>query len=355
MILMPQQFVLDDVVTSYMWLGHEGRGWTELNAFHPDYRPGQENFAWNVKQSAFPRVWYARTANDVVGFVENYVKDRVVCYGINPRPKIQKNERNFPRSTYDKEIEIVQNIFFDVDFEDHSPTKEQRQEFERFLELADARFNEQGFVPPARGFSGRGYHLLFALPPIKTREVMDISDRLKAFRQSFTASYKKELDGLGVQVDSTQDLRRMVRIYGTAKPYVGIPSRFYGTQRREDARLRDYLINLTLNTGEMASTGGVGNRAEGLLRPRNELPEWFSELLAQDERTRQLWLGEGKAYGDQTGSGFDYSLVKRLLHLGRHDLDDIATILCLRPAGSVLRSGKGEEYVRRTIASALVK
>src|SRR5579872_2392752 len=49
--------------------------------------------------------------------------------------------------------------------------------------------------------------------------------------------------------DSTQDLRRMVRCYGTGKPGVGVVSRFYGRERVEDAALRDYLLGLRVSSG----------------------------------------------------------------------------------------------------------
>lgn len=41
--------------------------------------------------------------------------------------------------------------------------------------------------------------------------------------------------------------------------------------------------------------------------------------------------------------------------MGHHDLDELATILSMRPGGSVQSHGKGENYIRRTIANALVK
>ena len=70
----------------------------------------------------------------------------------------------------------------------------------------------------------------------------------------------------------------------------------------------------------------------------------------------QLWNAKGKpANRDTTRTGYDYSLIKRLLWRGYKDLDDLATVLALRPEGAVRKSGKGDQYIRRTIANALLK
>lgn len=241
---MKAEYSIEDIAKSYEWLGHRGRGFTELNAFHPDYKPGSENFAWNLKQQAFPRVWYGRTAKDVLDFVERYSGERVVCYGVNPRPKIQKNERGFPKATLDREIEVVQNVFFDFDSEEHHVSDSQKTEFEKLLARADDYFQALGIANPVRGYSGRGYHLLFPLPPVKVGEVPDIADRLREFRHRLGEEMKQDLASSAIKLDSTQDLRRMVRVYGTAKPYVGIVSKFYGDKRKEDPKLRDYLLSL---------------------------------------------------------------------------------------------------------------
>jgi len=54
-------------------------------------------------------------------------------------------------------------------------------------------------------------------------------------------------------------------------------------------------------------------------------------------------------------TGYHYSLTKGLLYRSYKDIDELATILALRPEGAVRKSGKGDQYIRRMIASALVK
>jgi hypothetical protein len=169
---------------------------------------------------------------------------------------------------------------------------------------------------------------------------------LKSFCDDFREAYQHELSDLETKLDSTQDLRRMVRIYGTAKPAIGIVSRFYGRERVEDEGLRAYLLEMKLSEPS----------PNPVLQVAGELPRWFLELVEADSRVKDLWSGTGKTDGfDNSRSGYDYSLTLRLLRLGYRNLDELATIMVLRPEGSVQKSGKGEGYVRRTIANALMR
>lgn len=146
----------------------------------------------------------------------------------------------------------------------------------------------------------------------------------------------------------------MVRIYGTAKPKLGILSEFYGGHRNEDERLLDYLLELEI--AKEPHLRGAGTQGQTNLNVARELPEWFARLLETNADVRALWSGQGKPDGtDTSGSGFDYSLTRRLLGLGYRNFDDLATILVLRPGGSVQTHGKGDLYVRRTIANALLR
>ena len=148
---------------------------------------------------------------------------------------------------------------------------------------------------------------------------------------------------------TTQVLRQMLRVFGTAKPRVGIVSKFYGAGRVEDARLREHVLSMSL-PDQAAAGGDLG------LRLGSELPAWFSSLLVQDAAVQKLWLGQDKPEGlDTSASGYDHSLIRRLLNMGHTDVAELATVLALRPGGSAVKHGKGDAYIRRTIASALTK
>ena len=72
--------------------------------------------------------------------------------------------------------------------------------------------------------------------------------------------------------------------------------------------------------------------------------------------TRGLWNGVGKPGNtDRTRSGYEYSVARCLLRLGYTDVSELATILALRPEGSVRKSGKDQLYALRTVGNALIK
>jgi len=216
-----------------------------------------------------------------------------------------------------------------------------------FLEKAADYFRDLGLNPPVKQFSGRGYHSLFALPEIKVEENPDITDRIRLFAQNYRNEFEKDLKRLDAKMDNTQDLRRVVKISGTAKPDVGIISRLYADKRVEEEALKEYLYQLSLPDpkikGNMLTAGHV-------------LPDWFQYLLKSDPQIKALYDGIGKPKGtDCSSSGYDYSLTKHLMQRGHRNLDDLATIIFLRPQGSIQKNGKGEGYVRHTLANALLK
>ena len=256
----------------------------------------------------YPRIAYARTVNDVARFAGRYEGRHTVCYSLNPRPRVFKNARGFPRSACESDIETAQNVLFDFGFDDLA-TEKGVQALEALLSRSDEYFRDQRLQPPARAFSGAGYHLLFALPELSVAHHPELRRQLTTFRNNYASNFKHELRRLGVRLDNTQDLRRVVKIYGTAKPG-GAVSRFYGGHRVEDPRLAEYILSLPV------MTSGRGIR----LNPGSTLPPWFPSLLSLDERLSRLWEGRGKPVGtDQSRSGLDYSVVRRLLWLGYRD------------------------------------
>ena len=138
----------------------------------------------------------------------------------------------------------------------------------------------------------------------------------------------------------------MVKIYGTAKPELGIISRIYGNERVENRRLRDHLLRMEIDH----------RRPKVYLDVRDKIPEYIARVLRTDPEVGRLWEGKGKSQDSDTSrTGYDYSLVITLLRTGVKNLDDLATILALRPEGAVKKSGKDERYILHTIGNALIK
>ena len=338
---MNKWFVVDDIISSYEWLGHSGRGYTELIALHRDYKPGGKHFESNLRLRRFPKIWYTKRPEAAVKFVKCFYRDHTCCYGVNPRPRMIKTVKGMNRRARDSDIEVANNFYLDIDPEGE-PDQHRVAGLELFLIKTEAYFDSLGVNQPLKAFTGRGYHLLFAVPPISVQETPDLKDRLNQFRQNFLNEYGKDLSELGLKLDNTMDLSRVAKIYGTRKPTGLRVSRFYGEQRHEDERLRDHLLAMQIEEPE-----------DSPVEISQELPDRFKQLLREDDITRQLWDGEGKIQGDTSGSGYDFSLAKRCLSKGITDVKDLYTILALRPHGDVQAKGKGDNYVKLTIANAI--
>jgi hypothetical protein len=219
---------------------------------------------------------------------------------------------------------------------------------EDFFELRDLLDDIDFFLkklkitPPVRAFTGLGFHMLFALPPLSVKEFPDIKEKLNLFRHEVQYEFSDAMKRIGVRMDNTMDLSRVAKIYGTRKPHGKYCSLFFGKERVEDKVLLDYLKSLEHE-----------ERPVDTVPVLNELPESFRQLLAEDEKVQRLWEGVGKSAGDVTRSGYDFSLTKECMQNGITDLVELATILILRPEGAVQKSGKGDSYVRLTIANAI--
>jgi hypothetical protein len=331
-----------DVQRGYAYLGLQ-KAYAEVTVLHPKYR--KADAASNREHDAWPRTAYVTSIDGLVALVREYAGARTLLYGINPRPSVLAHPDGRLRSAKEADIAASQNLVLDLDLEG-APSPERLNRLKAFLRLPDEYFLGLGLQRPVRAATGRGSHLLFAYPPILVRDYPGIRGALRGFRDEFVREFRHDLAALEVRVDNTQDLRRSVRVYGTSKPGVGVNSHLYATARMEDASVREYLLRRpTLPAARPAA-----------VLAKKDLPLWFEHLLATDDRVQALWHNTGKPEGsDQTTSGYDFSLLRDLVRRGYNSPDDLATIIALRPEGSVARHQKSEEYVQRTVANALAK
>jgi len=339
-----ENYRLDDVVRSYDWLWHKGH-YTEMLAVHPDYRPGQQNYEWNLKQKTFPRVAYAHNAKSVVDFVLKYWKSYMVCYSLNPRVNRPLSIKGYPRSHKEEEVQVSQNLLFDFDLKG-KVEQTRYAELELFLEKTKSFYLDLGFQLPEKAFSGSGYHLLMAYPAIHVKNCLDLSQRIKRFMEDFRNEYKADLDRLEAKLDpSTSKLSQMLKCYGSKKTKGGELSRFYGGKRVSDKKLGEYLLQMKLP--EPASENY-------LFTVNKDLPPLFIQLLEKDSNLKALWTGNGKTNGDTSSSGIDFTLTTKLLQLGFRNIDDISNILASRPGGGYEKRNN-DMYLRRTLSAALLK
>lgn len=237
-------YITDDVNRGLNYLGHKN-GYTELLIFHPEYRRGKENLEWNLANNTMPIIWYTKKPAVVRSLIHKYSGYRTVCYGLNLRPGIFCTKQGFVRSAFEHEIEYGMNILFNLNFLTKNVSKGQYHEFLEFLKKSEAYFKDLGLKTPGHAFSGHGFHLILAYSPISVRECPDLADRQRAFCNHFRNAFSQQFERLEMVLDSNQDLRRIVKAYGTAKPG-GLISRFYRTRRIEDYALRNLLLNLEL-------------------------------------------------------------------------------------------------------------
>jgi len=284
-----------------------------------------------------------RNESDFLKFIARYAGTRLVCCGLNPRSTTFFNKAGYPRSARENEIEASRALLLDLD-----PVEEtvRLEEAKRSLDRIDTYFKDHGFQLPTVANSGKGYHLVAIYPAIRVDDCPDIHDRLAAFASGLRRELEKEFAAEGIYLDSTSDLRRLVKVYGTAKPG-GLESRLQRFRPEPDPQLREYLMSLQpemkRNSNENLPLPDLGVK----------LPSWFPPLLEKPVIDK-LWRGEGKPAGsDRSRSGYDFSLALRLIREGYNDPNDLATILALRPGGAFQGRGGNVDYLRRTIANAL--
>jgi hypothetical protein len=329
--------------TGANYFRHHRHGIAELVAFHKDYKPGRVYLEENKAHNRFPKIWYSAKPGAYVKFAEIFCKDHMCCVGINPRANALKNEHGFNRSAADEDIQQVTHFYLDIDFENNNPTPEQIADLRLALMKMEDFYLDQGFKVPTLNHSGNGYHIIHKLAPILVAEHPDIKQRQLYFKDQFKAGFEKDLSRLEAEIDNTLDLSRKIKIPGTKKPGHTRTSSLEYVNPNPDDTLRDHLLSLDVHPKDDIP----------LEIKAGQLPDRFAALLAQDKLAKDLWNGEGKTKGDTTRSGYDFSLIQVCLKHGITDLNDLYAILALRPDGAVKGSGKGEKYLRNTIANAI--
>jgi hypothetical protein len=116
---------------------------------------------------------------------------------------------------------------------------------------------------------------------------------------------------------------------------------------------------LGLKMSERSRPVGIGGNplyGASLVSIYDRLPVVVESLIKRDEKLRDLWEGRNKPQDtDTSGSGYDFSIARRLIVLGVRDIDVLSTAIALRPGSSYCENGKDEQYLRRTVAAALTK
>src|SRR5262249_9683433 len=101
-----------DVTRSHEWLDHPP-GLTEVSILHPAYKPGEQD--WNRRHQAWPITRYVTSTGDLLLLVRSYAGERLLCYGLNPRPALLRHEDGRARSAKEADITQSQTLLLDLD------------------------------------------------------------------------------------------------------------------------------------------------------------------------------------------------------------------------------------------------
>jgi archaellum biogenesis ATPase FlaH len=205
----------------YKVLGHAGLGWTEIRI----PKKNVQKFVNNV--------------DDYVNTVLGYCKGDVYV-GINPRRT---------ESGSSKDISHVTCIVFDFDpvRPQGSPSTDEQHD-EAIRVAADFAHFIDGILVS----SGSGAHVYMPVNNIPVVDVKSVSQSLRNFAKQVQETYSTK----DIKVDSTFDLPRIIRCWGTFNTKSSRPCYFLSGQlNRRDFRLSDYADRRHDNNSDIS--GGV--------------------------------------------------------------------------------------------------
>lgn len=247
----------DEIARLYHFLAHEDYGVTEVRVIDPNASgPGIRGIGFFDNEADFVRVvsqWDKTTSYNL------YV-------GLNPRDlalfdSAPNGIRAGVKGADAGDITRAMHIGIDVDPErpkGQAATEEELQEALRVRDAVAQWARDQGFSPALLGMSGNGGHLIFSIPPTAPDE---IAEHLRAFVQTL----KREFSSPKVKIDSTYDLPRIWKIYGTLSRKGANTSDRPWRRARIDAvnpgpnpRLLEYLLRL-----DVANPAGVSPEVQG--------------------------------------------------------------------------------------------
>jgi hypothetical protein len=299
-----------------------------------------------------PRVFFVTTAEEFIEVCRNCPPDMMCAVGVNLRPdRINTFAKN-------EDIELVQNFYLDIEVSrtrkwGEAVNTKEKEDVRTFISSKLlSRLKELGFQRPKVCDSGSFFHVYFAVPPIKTTEHPDTSERLKAFFQELRDHFADELKAKSIKIDGTHDPRRLAKVAGTAKPGGDLSDFDQDATRLEDEKLRAHLLSL-----KVALKAEVEKLYLTEEFKKEAIPEAFTRTLATDEKLKKTFDGKRDDMTDNSRSGHDLSLLAQTIKLDIRDPKKLAVIIYNAPynAGKWkgLRAKGTLRYIEQTVNKAL--
>jgi hypothetical protein len=130
-----------------------------------------------------------------------------------------------------------------------------------------------------RATTEHGNSLLFAYPPISVSEHPAVCGQTTTFARGFAAAFQQDISRYELIVVTSQELRRMVPVYGTRRPGHELVSGFPAAPREPDEQLREHLLQL------LPADINPFSRYVPLM---DHIPQWFPALLDDDRLLQDL-------------------------------------------------------------------
>ena len=216
-------------------------------------------------------------------------------------------------------VTAIHTLWFDFDAPRTSKSRpaseeERKKAYEeavKFKEFMEKRYNVQGFL----ACSGNGYHLFFPVP----RFGLPGRTFRKEFNKKQGTWMKKLKEETGANFDTTTDIRRVTQPIGF--PNVKIPDHPLSTYWIDNFTSKDILVVREKNQkliDEILDTELVPISQHMVEMSNKKSPE-LTELLAKDNKLKDLYFGDWRKYDYPSRSEAELSLIIRLVCYGVAD------------------------------------
>ena len=340
-----QAFDEEDVRLYYRRLNHGDYGITELIVYSTQNK--------NILATGFfdDENTFVKACRELNGKGNIYA-------GRNPRPfdfasknglKLGIMYDRKKRRASDKDIEYVTALSLDIDPIREKNTSSTDEQHKAALDLA-VKISEE--IGGSADDSGNGSYVWIPIKPINVTDDNrdEVSAKCKAWMDSIRQMYKPE--ELGLDIDSVPDLSRVKKVIGTlsVKGAVYRLSRFHTPPAMEPhPSLDQTILSMVIETNKKAVKKPI---EVNITDVKDQLPPKFQGLLETDKRLKAFWSNPRE---DGDASKHDFRLGMLCLERGITDENEIATILSLNPYGRIVKKGKDDGYLTRTIEGLLEK
>jgi hypothetical protein len=299
---------------------------------------------------------------DYTKFVDARDGNAQVYIGLNP---VRAGMKGYPK---EGDITHLCNIFLDLDVDKpdqikedipagcprksdvYAATETERENLKPHIENVTGWLAKNGYKGGYHDHTGNGYRWILPIPGIRLRDIDldNLKNKIKAFveRIRHECGIKK---GSGAILDSTADFRRLTGVPGTLNLKIETTNRknqirepFRGTERDEDAKLRDHILKIVVKETEPCDV-------EQTRAPhRNEGLEYW---MVRDPKLKQLYGGDISSY--KSRSDAEMALANKLVFYNFNE-SEIGDILISASIGRAKEEqNRGNlKYIERTTKKA---